>query len=432
MHNSTDAANMDLGLEGISKIEGHLDVALRVKDGKVDYVKLMINENKRFYTQAVRGKPMQGVAQLVSRICGTCSIAHLSCCIASVESAIGLVPSEQTRKLRELVMWSLMIRDHAMHLYLFCLPDLYGKDSVLEFDSEDEKKLVASALEVKSAGNNLSKYVAGRAVHAPWPTVGGFTSFPDPSRKEEMIHQLEHARGHALEFVEIFYNCPWKFERKTTNVALVGDNFDYLGGDLHASNGTVISKKNFYHHLFRIVIPYSSATGFMFEGGDYLVGALSRLNLARHTLHPSTRRDCEKQLSRFPSQNIYDSNLAQAIEIVHCIDSSIEMLQKEEFKPEPLVAPPRKEGVGIGVIEAPRGTLYYNIVINDAKVSEANLVIPTAQNQVNMEKDLARLVQECLDAGKDREFIQHEMEKLIRAYDPCMSCATHFLKVNWK
>jgi coenzyme F420-reducing hydrogenase alpha subunit len=262
--------------------------------------------------------------------------------------------------------------------------------------------------------------------------VGGFLNFPDPAKKGEMIHNLQHARVHALEFVEIFAKCPWELKRETQFVSLVGDNFDYLAGDLHSSNGDVILKKNFFHHLMRVVKPYSSATGFVFEGEGYLVGALSRLNLARHTLHPDTRRDCAAALARFPSTNIYDNNLAQSIEIVHCIDSSLAMLQKEEFKPEPLVQPPRTDGVGTGAIEAPRGTLYYNLVIAKGLVQEATLVIPTAQNQVLMEKDLGQLAQRLIDEGKEKEEIQHELEKLIRAYDPCMSCATHFLRVKWK
>lgn len=432
MHDSGDSANMELGLEGISKIEGHADLAIKVTKGKVEYAKLMINENKRFYTQAVRGKPAVAVPQLVSRICGTCSIAHLMACTLAVEDALAVTPSEQTEELRRLTMWSLMIRDHAMHLFLFCLPDLFNKPSLLAFDSEDEKKLVACALEVKASGNALSKYVAGRSVHAPWPVIGGFSTFPDSTRKHEMLHSLEHAREHAMEFLDLFYDAPWRLDSDTNFVGLVDDRFDYLGGELRASSGLCIPRQNFYRHLMRVVIPYSSATGFVMQGRDYVVGALSRFNLGKETLHKDTRRDCAKYLSRFPSQNIYDNNLAQAIEIVHCIDSAIGSLDSNEFAAQPPVAPTRKDGIGTGVIEAPRGTLYYNLDIHDGKIADATLVIPTAQNQIRMEKDLALLAQTCIDSGMDRERISHELEVLIRAYDPCMSCATHFLKVKWK
>ena len=432
MHDSTDTANMELGLEGLSKIEGHADLSLKVSNGKVEYAKLIINENKRFYTQAVRGKPMQGVAQLVSRICGTCSIAHLMACTLAVESAVGIEPSEQTQKLRRLTMWSLMMRDHMMHIGLFCLPDLFGKNSVLDFDDEAGKMLVASALEVKAAGNELGRYVAGRSVHAPWPVLGGFSNFLDPSKKRDMIRQLEHAREHALEFVELFSNQPWSMEADTTFVSLVSPLFDFLSGDMETLDGLCIPKKHFFRHLLRVVIPYSSATGFTMYGKDYVVGALSRLNNGMRYLHANTRKDCAKALSRFPSRDVYDNNLAQAIEIVHSADSAMALLEGCDLKPEPPAQPQRKDGVGIGVIEAPRGTLYYNLDVEDGRIFEANLVIPTAQNQVRMEKDLAAVAQKGIDGGKARGQIVHDLEVLIRAYDPCMSCATHFLRVKWK
>ncbi len=432
MHDSGDSANMEIGLEGLSKIEGHADLAIKVTNGKVEYAKLVINENKRFYTQAVRGKPVAGVAQLVSRICGTCSIAHLTACTRAAEDAVGVTPTEQTEKLRKLTMWSLMIRDHMMHLGFFVLPDLYNHDSVFQFESDSEKALIGSALEVKSAGNELSKYVAGRAVHAPWMMLGGFSQFPDPAKKHEMLHNLEHAREHALEFVEIFSNCQWNLQLDTNFVSLVSPDFDFMGGDLETMDGVCIPKKHFFRHLMRIVIPYSSATGFTMYGKDYMVGSLSRLNNGRRFLHKDTQRDCAKALSRFPSRNVYDNNLAQAIEIVHACDAAMEMLESNDFLPEAPAQPTKKDGIGIGVIEAPRGTLYYNLDVMDSKIHEANLVIPTAQNQIKMEKDMAEMVQKMIDQKKPKEEIEHWLEVLIRAYDPCMSCATHFLKVKWK
>jgi len=185
--------------------------------------------------------------------------------------------------------------------------------------------------------------------------------------------------------------------------------------------------------LNRVVVPYSQATAFEFAGREYMVGALARMNLNKESLHKNTKRDCASAISMFPSNNIYMNNLAQAIEIVHSLDRSIEILESFEFKEEKYAAPLVRAGAGIGVLEAPRGTLYYALKINDAGLIEyINLVIPTAQNHQNMEKDIAAVVQQKLDENLPKEAISLEAEKIIRAYDPCMSCATHFLKLKIK
>ena len=420
----------DIDIEHLSKIEGHTDLEVRVKDGTVQYAHLKISESKRFFTQGVRGKSCLNVAQMVSRICGTCSIAHLTTCIEAVENAIGVVPSEQTMMLRHLTEDGLMIRDHAMHLYVFCLPDVMNADSILELADRD-KALVEKALEVKSSGNELSKLIAGRSVHAPYPNVGGYTKVPLNDDCHKMAHILEHAREHALEFVDIFRENVPSFERKTHFIGLKNQNYEFIGGELCSSEGYCISHENFWNHLDRVVVPYSQATSFEFEGKEYMVGALARMNLNKDALHSDTKKDVGSALSMFPSNNVFMNNLAQAVEIVHCIDHAIERLESLDFKPEQYKTPQVKAGAGIGVTEAPRGTLYYALKTNEQGMIEyVNLVIPTAQNMVNIEKDMAQVVQQNMD--KEKEEISMEVEKLVRAYDPCMSCATHFLKLKWK
>ena len=422
----------DIDINHLAKIEGHTDLEVKVRGGKVESAHMKISESKRFFTQGVRGKPALAVAQLVSRICGTCSIAHLTCCIDAVENALGVVPSEQSVVLKNLTMDGLMIRDHAMHLYVFCLPDIMNADSILELADRD-KALIEKALEVKSSGNELSKLIAGRAVHAPYPQVGGFTKVPTNDDCRKMAHTLTHAREHALEFADMFRDAMPLFERKTHFIALKNDKYEFIGGEICSSEGYCISHKNFWDHLDRVVVPYSQATGFEFEGKEYMVGALARMNLNKDALHKDTKRDLSSMLSYFPSNNIYMNNLAQAIETVNCIDHAIEKLENWDFKPEQYKAPPVKAGSGIGVIEAPRGTLYYALKTDEkGNIDYINLVIPTAQNMMNIESDMAKIVQDNLDVGRDKERISMEVEKLVRAYDPCISCATHFLKLKMK
>ncbi len=426
--------SFDLTIKNLSKIEGHTDLDVTVKEGKVVNAKLQIDENKRFFTEAAVGKPAMGVHQIVSRICGTCSIAHLMCCINCVENALSVSPSEQTVRLRDLLLYGLNIRDHAMHLYLFCLPDIFGKDSVLEFADEGyEHDLVHKAFDVKGAGNDLCVMAGGRAVHSPFPQVGGFMRIPKSEDARKTASALRSVRDAAIEFAQIFAERDIRLDTDTTYIALRNDRFSYQGGDLMTSDGLCIGRGNFRDHLQKSVLPYSQAPGFSFQGKPYVVGALARLNINKDTLHRQTRKDLGGLLGRFPSKNIFSNNLAQAIEIVHCIDSSVEILETTEWKDEPKAQIKPRRSEGIGVLEAPRGTLYYNMRMDDAgKIQFADLVIPTAQNQITMDKDIGAMVQERLDSGAERETLPLHIERLIRAYDPCMSCATHFLRVNWK
>lgn len=401
---------------------------IKIRDGKVEDVVLRVMENKRFFNQAVKGQLYNNVPQLVSRICGTCSIAHLTACIEAVEKTLDIKPSGQTMLLRKLTMYSLMIRDHALHLYFFVLPDIFGLDSILDL-ADKKKELIHQALHVKEAGNNLSNLVAGRAVHAPFEQVGGFSHLPDQTKIKSVIEELKSIRPHILELAEIFYNCDWKLERKTNFVALITPDFSFLEGRIKSASGADIEEANFWDHLHNVVLPYSQASGFEFEGQEYMVGALARLNLNKENLHINTKKDMAKYLAVFPSNNIYHNNLAQAIEIMHSVDHSIEILEKAEFKKEEVVKPEKLDGEGVGVIEAPRGTLYYWLGINQGKVRYANLVIPTAQNLINLREDIRQIVPDLINQGE--EVIRKEVEKIIRAYDPCMSCASHFLKINW-
>jgi len=409
-----------------------LDV--KVRNGKVEDVNLRVAENKRFYEEAAVGKPVLSVPQLVSRICGTCSVAHLTASIEAIEKTLGVKPSEQTILMRKLMMYSLMIRDHALHLYFFALPDVFGIDSALDLPN-DKKELIHEALHIKEAGNNLSKLIAGRAIHAPFEQVGGFSGAVDNSKVGDVVKELKSVRKYVMNLAEIFYACDWELSRETNFVALTTSDFSFLEGEIYSTSGACVKEENYWDHLQNVVLPYSQASGFEFEGDEYMVGALARVNLNKSNLHPETKKDMRKYLGAFPSKNIYRNNLAQAIEIMHSIDHSIEILERAAFKKEEIIKPKKLDGEGVGVIEAPRGTLYYWLAVKGGKVRYINLVIPTAQNLINMRSDIREIVLKICDKSSDQkireENIRKEIEKIIRAYDPCMSCASHFLRINW-
>ncbi|MBU0636446.1 nickel-dependent hydrogenase large subunit [Candidatus Micrarchaeota archaeon] len=421
--------DLDITLDQISKIEGHAEIEVNVRKGEVKNVHLKVAENKRFYTQAIRNKHYSQVPQLVSRICGTCSVAHLNCSTIALENALNFQVSEQTQLLRELSMYGLNIRDHAMHAYFFSLPDVLGKDSVMEL-LDNHKEVVHQAFHVKGVGNALSKLVLGRAIHGLYSQVGYYTNVPKKEEIQTLVKELKENRPAVLKLIDIFSKSDFLFERNTDFVAVIGDKYDFLTGEIHSSAGLCVSPQWYFEHLNHRVIPYSQASGYELEGEDYMVGALARLNMNQKQLNAETKKECSEYLKVFPSKNIFHNNLAQGIEILHCIDNALEVLESTDFKPEskPVLQP--KAADGIGLIEAPRGNLYYLVSINsDGKLRYGNIITPSSQNQINMENDLKKLIPPLLDQPKQK--IIFEMEKLIRAYDPCFSCASHFLIVKW-
>ena len=430
MHQVSELSKFSIG--EITKVEGSAGLDVEFKDGKVESVKFKIQEFKRFYTEAIKGKPISTIPQLLARICGTCSNAHLLASVEAVEHALGVVPSEQSMLLRNLLYHGLIIRDHALHLYIFAMPDLFGKDSFLEFDENDplEHDLLHDAFAVKAAGNHLAIYTGGPSVHAPVVMAGGFAKDPDMAGKGAIIEELKSIRPSVLRLIQVFLASPLTFVRESNYFALVSPDFSYLEGKIHDSDGLVADEADYRSHLEHVVIPYSEASGYQYKDKPYRVGALARLNLNKDALHERTKSDAAEALKKFPSHDVFHNNLAQAIAILHSIDVSIDLLEQANFTAEKPIILPKKAGIGVGVIEAPRGTLYHKLEVNEeGMVVEGEIIVPTGQNQITIEYDLKAFLNENIDM--ERERLALECERIIRAYDPCMSCASHFLTVNW-
>lgn len=427
------ARSLDLELNDISKIEGHTDMKIVVRNGKVRECKLEIDEDKRFFTDALEGKRYDEICGMMSRICGTCSSAHVLASVEAVEKAFDVKVTRQTRRLRNLLINASHLRDHAMHLWFFVLPDLFGVDSVLDF-GKSKHKLLQDGLDVKEAGNYLSTIIGGRAVHPPAGVVGGFTRFATKKEVDAAMGMLKKCRPKVLGLIKLLVKKRRGnvFNRKVTYAGLVNDDYNFLEGKIKTSKGDTVEERDFGRHLSRVILPYSTATAVEFDGDEFLTGALARMNLNKGSLNENTRRSVSgKILNMLPSVNVFDNNLAQALECLNIIDNSINMLgiymRKEGVAP---VKP--KKATGVGVLEAPRGTLYYRLDFDSKGVVKfADLVIPTQQNIVNMEKTVGKYVEALLKKGKRKREIVSEVEKMIRAYDPCMSCAAHFLNIDF-
>src|SRR3989338_7415845 len=309
--------DIDISLEEITKIEGAATLDVKIRAGRVEECKFGIAEYKRFYTQAMVGKSAASLPQHLARICGTCSNAHILASIESVEKALLIEPTPQTKVLRRLTVDGLIIRDHALHLYLFALPDVFGKDNLLAFDESDpcQHQLLHDAFDVKAAGNHLSQLVAGRSVHGPHLAVGGFLKIPDAEGIEKSRRELESVRKAVVRLIEVFGKCPFILISPTNYVALVSNPFSFLEGEIRDMKG-------------KMKVPEAQF------------------------------------MERFPSDNVYDNNVAQAIEILHCIDEALELLSTESFHAETPIKITPRAGEGIGVIEAPRWMLYHRVKFN--------------------------------------------------------------------
>jgi sulfhydrogenase subunit alpha len=424
--------NLDLSLEEISKIEGTASVEIKVRDGIVTECLFSITEMRRFFTQAIRGKSITAVPQQVARVCGTCSNAHLLASVKAIENAMGIRVSPQTELLRQLLYYGLIIRDHALHLYIFSLPDVFHKDSLLAFDENvpDEHRLLDNCFAIKDAGNKLSIAAGGRSVHAPFVKPGGFIKIPPKIELEKCIPTLEHVRGDIIHLISVFEHCPFTLHRSTKFLAYIDSDYSFLKGKLTTDDGQTYPETDYENHLTKFAMSHSQASGFRFNDTTFMVGALARMNLNKDALHHATKRDCQTALYLFPSTNIYHNNLAQAIEILHAIDASIDLIKTYSGTSDASTPFRNQAGNGIGMIEAPRGMLYHSVTVDtNGIVKNGNIIVPTAQNQISIQESIREYVSSNLDKSKAE--MEHEIEAIIRAYDPCMSCATHFLKFKW-
>lgn len=426
----------DITIENITKIEGNASLKVTIENDAVRDLKFIIADYRRFYTTAVKGKPIIAVPSFLSRICGTCSVAHLFASLTAIERSQGIEVTEQTKLLRRLAYDGLMIRDHALHLYFFVLPDILGLDSILDIPDDDSNFghiLLHDSFDIKKLGTDITNVIIGAAIHAPLPTVGGFLRNPDSTKFPDLICRLEAIRPQVLRGIKTFFEWKESFVRNSNYLAVRNESrFDFLEGDVVNSNGKRIPVTDFKNYLKYVQIPYSQAEGYEFSDTqkDYLVGSLARINLNKDLLHPRTKADSNSTLSVFPSNNIHHNNLAQAIEILECVDDAIDILKTIKISDEKPVRKPAQAGLGVGLVEAPRGILYHMAKVNDKGIIEDyDVIVPTAQNQINIENDLKGYFNKNLDKGE--EVLRLDAEKIIRAYDPCMSCATNFLKIDW-
>jgi len=428
---------LTIDVKEITRVEGHGNIAVRLSDGKITQLELQIVESPRFFEAFLRGRRYDDVPHIACRICGICSVGHTTAAVKAIEAACGIVPSEQTVLLRKLIFAGEHIQSHVLHVYFLAAPDFLGVGSVIPL-ARTHPEVVKRALRMKKLANDLCQIVGGRHIHPIAYGVGGFTHWPGAPELRDMKARLEAARPDLEQTVNLFATLSTPaFERPTEYLALTNGEYALYDGQLVSNADTrPTPPADYRRRVIEDVVPHSTAKHCRSPySPTYAVGSLARFNINHARLHAAARQAAQRLGLAAPCHNPFQNNAAQLVEIVHCVETAIELIDTlltRGVRAEPQEQPARF-GRGAGATEVPRGILFHEYELDQqGRVTESNLIIPTGQNLANIEADMRELVPALLREGLSKEEITHRLEVLVRAYDPCISCSTHFLDIEWQ
>jgi coenzyme F420-reducing hydrogenase alpha subunit len=406
-------------------------MTVKVRGEVVVGVEFRIFEPPRFFEAFLRGRAFGEAPDITARVCGICPVAYQTSAVQAMEAICGVEVDEQLRRLRRLLYCGEWIESHALHVFLLHAPDFLGYASAIDM-ARDHAEVVRRGLDLKKAGNDVMRLVGGREVHPINVRVGGFYRVPTRVELGPLRDTLERARELALEAVRFAASLDFPdYERDYEFVALRHPGeYPIERGRIVSSRGLDTAIAAYDGHFFEEQVPWSNALhSRLRERGSYLVGPLARYALNADALSPLAREAAKEAHLRASERNPYRSIVVRCVEMVYAADEALRLLQDYEEPERPAVEVEPRAGVGHGCTEAPRGILYHRYEIDaDGTIVDARMVPPTSQNQRELEDDL-RGVLEC-SLGLSDDALSHRLEQTIRNYDPCISCATHFLKLE--
>jgi sulfhydrogenase subunit alpha len=417
----------------VTRVEGHGNIFVDISNGEMKECRLDIVETPRFFEGMLRGRPYKEASHITSRICGICATGHATASLRASENALGVELSEQTQLLRKLTFHGEILDSHVLHVYMLVAPDFLGVGSVIPLASS-HPQVVLRALRMKKLAGDICAVVAGRHTHPIAMTVGGFTHFPTVGELKELRGRLVDSRADVDATVELAAQLSWpKFERDTEYISLhKPDEYAFIDGEIKSSDGGQLPARHYKDVTNEYLVPHSSAKFTRHQRSSYMVGALARFNNNYAQLDPYAKEVAEKLGLKPKVTNPFLNTAAQVVEIAHCTEEAIQVIDQllvMGIRPEKPAAVNLKDCDGVGVCEVPRGMLIHHYWINaDGNLTGANCIIPTNQNLANLEEDMKALVPGIL--GKPVEAMQLDLEMLVRAYDPCISCSVHVLKVE--
>ncbi len=426
--------NVNVDVHHVTRVEGHGNIRINVRDGVLEECKLEIVESPRFFEAMLKGRHYTEAHHITCRICGICSVGHSCASVQASEAAMGVAVSDQTTLLRKIMLHGETIQSHVLHIYYLAAPDFFGVGSVLPL-AASHLPVVQRALRMKKLANDVCRVIAGRHVHPVSMAVGGFTHVPTAAQLTELRNRLVAARLDFRETVELIKSVRDRipvFERPTEYISLRRDDeYAFLNGDIFSSDSGRVPVDRYLDMTNETVVPHSSAKHTRVNRDNYMVGALARFNNNHEQLRPEAERAAGELGLAAPCYNPYMITVAQLVECIHCLEDLIDLLEeavKRGLRREPIEVSPQA-GRGVGATEVPRGVLYHDYTYNGSGCMEqANCIIPTGQNLANIEADMQALVPGILDKEPDQIRLLAEM--LVRAYDPCISCSAHFLEVE--
>jgi sulfhydrogenase subunit alpha len=417
----------------LARVEGEGGISIKIQDKLVTDVEFDIFEPPRFFEAFLRGRHFTEAPDITARICGICPVAYQMSSIHAMENACGVSVTGQLRDLRRLLYCGEWIESHALHVFMLHAPDFLGYEDAIQM-ARDHGDVVKKALKLKKIGNELVALVGGREIHPINVKVGGFYKVPTKKELNALVDNLKWARDAALEAVQLTATFPFPdFERDYEFVSLRHDHeYPFNEGRLVSNKGLNIPIAEYENVFAEEHVSYSNALhSVMKSRGAYHVGPLARFNLNFDRLTP-TAQEAAKSVGLVPPiTNPFKSIVVRSVETVYACEEALRIIAAYEMPDAPAVEVAPRPGIGYGCTEAPRGFLYHRYRINDkGLITEAKIVPPTSQNQKTMEQDLREFVPSRLNLTQEK--LTWQCEQAIRNYDPCISCATHFIRLEIK
>ena len=430
--------NVNINVQHVSRVEGHGNIVLDVKKGKIRKIEWQISEAPRFFEAMLRGRKYDELRSITSRICGICSIGHSLASLKATEDALEITISKQTNLLRRLAINGENMQSHILHVGYLAFPDLLKVGSVFPLSESKNKEVLLKVVKLHRLSNLMSDLICGRTTHPIRLEVGGFSMFPSEKQLEELKKELKKGLEITKEIADFIKNktdgFP-DFQRETEYIAISSKNeYALYDGDINSTD-TGISKeyKNYSEIIDEYFVPQSTALYAKHARESYMVGALARFNLNSKQLSKAGKEIANLFNLKPINYNPFMNNIAQLAEFAHNIENSIELIDfllDKKIKDERSNKVTIKEGRGVGIVEVPRGMLIHDYTINSkGRCEKANCVIPTNQNHANIQMDMEEFVPQIID--KSEKEIELNLEMLVRAYDPCISCSTHYLDVTF-
>ncbi len=418
-----------LDIRHLTRVEGHANIQITVRDGQLVDARWAIVETPRFFEVMLKGMSAERVPFLTSRICGICSISHSLASIRAVERAMVIVPPVVAEKTRLLAMHGETLQSHALHLFFLVAPDFAGTSSVLPL-MQSHPDLVRAGLQLKELGNEISTITTGRCTHPVSLVVGGISKAPDKQRLFHLRTMIQESKP-ALEAACTFFQSliiP-DFSRETEFISLSnGSTYPAIGGQLVSTDGVIRDENDYLLMTNEYTRDFSTSKFTRLSRESSVAGALARFNNNAHLLRPGAREVATSFGLQPICHNPFMNNIAQLVECVHIIEDAEELINSllnmelSEIK----TAYTPKAGAATGAVEAPRGILYHHIETDDeGKVVKADCIIPTTQNNGNIHDDLRAIAAQGLEEGKEDQEIKKLCEMVVRSYDPCISCSVH-------